>query len=116
MTTPHELWTRYAAIWSASQAARALEMEQCLAAAPRYADPNVSLDGRTALSAYMGQFQASMPGCRFSIDRVAEHHARSLASWRLVDRNGAELQSGVSFARHDDDGRLEDISGFFPLG
>lgn len=110
---PETLWPRYARIWSAEPAARAQELPACLSEAATYADPQTCVEGHAALSAYMGGFQASMPGCGFEIDRVLHHHGRSLAHWHLVSPEGATLQHGISSASHAEDGRLLEITGFF---
>ena len=114
--TPIDLWRRYAAIWSLPAAARAAELDVCLADDATYCDPNGARQGPQALSEYMGGFQASVPGGRFEIASVSSHNGRMLAHWRLMGAEGAALQSGASFALVAEDGRLRDISGFFPLG
>lgn len=112
--TTQELWTRYARIWSADQVTRETELTACLAPDVCYTDPNTTVQGHEALSNYMAGFQAGVPpGAGFEIQAVQEHHARSLAFWTLRGPEGATLQSGVSFARHAEDGRLQDITGFF---
>lgn len=114
--TAHALWARYARIWSAEAPVRDAELPACLAPDVRYTDPNTSLQGHDALSQYMAGFQGSVPpGSAFEITGVRDHHARSLAFWRLVSPAGLTLQSGTSFAHHADDGRLQDITGFFPV-
>ncbi|MGO9135359.1 MAG: nuclear transport factor 2 family protein [Methylovirgula sp.] len=116
--SPDELWTRYSAIWSLSDAAeRGNELSVCLADDATYCDPNGLLTGRDALSSYMAQFQASVPGGQFHIRSVLHHHDRSLAQWSLIGANGSVLQRGTSFGALSDDGRLLAISGFFhPAG
>ncbi|MGE0408000.1 MAG: nuclear transport factor 2 family protein [Amphiplicatus sp.] len=109
------LWPRYAAIWSSVPAHRETELRHCLADDATYCDPNGLLRGRAKLSDYMGGFQQSVPGGRFSIIEVIAHNGRSLARWALLGADGAVLQLGASFAVHDAKGRLKDISGFFPL-
>ncbi len=110
------LWPRYARIWSADPALRQDELQTCLAADAAYCDPNGPLDGPAALSDYMGGFQQSLPGARFEILQVIAHNGRSLARWALRGADGTVLQLGASFATHDAEGRLQTISGFFPLG
>ena len=111
--TPEALWNRYAAIWSLASKHREAELHACLADDATYCDPNGLLGGRSSLSDYMGQFQKSVPGGRFRIQRVIHHHDRSLADWELQGKNGAVLQSGTSFGTLSEDGRLRAISGFF---
>ena len=111
-----DLWNRYAAIWSSDAETRQSELAACLADSATYCDPNVALEGRAALSDYMGGFQESLPGGHFRIVAALDHHGRSLARWQMCGPDGAVLQEGASFADHAPDGRLANINGFFPLG
>ena len=111
------LWDRYAATWSLDDKAREGELSACVAGDVIYCDPNGVLQGRESLSAYMADFQASVPGAVFEIRSVLNHHDRSLARWTLHGPDGRALQAGTSFGSHTDDGRLQAISGFFePAG
>ena len=78
-------------------------------------DPNGIRNGRVELSGYMNGFQQSVPGGSFRIIEVVAHNGRSLAHWALEGADGAILQLGASFATHDNEGRLKQINGFFPL-
>ena len=80
---------------------------------PATAIRTVSGIGRAELSDYMGGFQQSFPGASFEILEVVEHHGRSLTRWALRSPEGAVAHLGGSFATHDAEGRLKDISGFF---
>ena len=111
--TPETLWHRYALIWSSEPALRATELQACVADHCSYCDVNGLLEGREALSQYMGGFQASVKGGRFEILSIIHHHDRMLAEWRLLAPDGAALQTGRSFATRTSDGRLQDITGFF---
>jgi hypothetical protein len=114
--TPESLWQRYARIWSSEPAVRITELQACLADECSYCDVNGLLEGRDALSAYMGGFQQSVKHGRFEILSVIHHHGRMLAEWRLLAPDGAVLQTGRSFATLADDGRLRNITGFFDAG
>jgi hypothetical protein len=111
--TPEALWNRYAAIWSLESTQRDAELRACLADDATYCDPNGLLTGQSALSDYMGQFQKSVAGGRFRIQRVLHHHDRSLADWELRGEDGSVLHTGTSYAALSQDGRLRAISGFF---
>jgi hypothetical protein len=111
--TPHSLWQRYARIWSSEPSLRLSELEACLVDGCVYCDVNGVQEGREALSRYMGGFQESVKGGNFEILSVVHHHDRMLAEWRLLGANGAVLQTGRSFATVSDDGRLQNITGFF---
>jgi SnoaL-like domain len=111
--TPESLWNRYASIWSSEPAVRTIELQACLADRCSYCDANGLIEGRDALSAYMGGFQQNVKGARFEILSVTHHHDRMLAEWRLLGPGGAVLQTGRSFAMVGSDGRLRNITGFF---
>jgi SnoaL-like domain len=106
-------WDRYAAIWSLDAAARASELPACVTGDVTYCDPGGLLQGRQALSDYMGAFQDSVPGGSFRIRSVLHHHDRSLARWTLRGPDGHALQTGTSFGLLAGDGRLHAVTGFF---
>jgi hypothetical protein len=113
------MWQRYADLWSSTPAARAPELNACLSVACVYCDPNGEVRGRPALADYMEGFRQSMPGTRFCVATVAAHNARTLSEWALLAADGSVLQTGRSFAVHDEQGRLREITGFFdeqPMG
>jgi hypothetical protein len=113
--TPDALWRRYAAIWSLGTGERDPELAACLAEDASYCDPNGLVEGRGALSAYMEGFQHSLPGGGFHIRAVHHHHGRTLAHWTLQGPDGKGLQDGTSFGLLSEDGRLQTITGFFPI-
>ena len=111
--TPDQLWQRYADLWSTDAAGDSPEFAACLHEDCRYCDPNGLVSGRRALADYMGRFRQAVPGAHFRIDGVASHNGRTLSRWHLQGADGAVLQTGRSFAQHDEQGRLRDITGFF---
>jgi hypothetical protein len=108
-----EIWKRYAAIWSADEDDRTKELGACLHPECTYCDMNGLVMGRIELGKYMQRFSQSMPGARFRITSVAQHHGRTLSSWTLVNANESILQTGKSFAMCDEQGRFQHITGFF---
>lgn len=114
--TPKKLWDRYAATWSKPEGERLEELQACVVDGVVNCDPRSLAEGCAALSDYMGEFQNALPGGRFEITSVIDHHGRMLAHWTLRSANGDELQAGASYALVSGDGRLLSISGFFPLG
>jgi hypothetical protein len=111
--TPEQLWQRYADLWSTPAAHDSPEFEACLNEAVHYCDPNGPVAGRAALAQYMAGFRAAMPGTRFRIATVVAHNGRTLSAWSLRSAEGVVLQTGRSFAQHDERGRLREITGFF---
>jgi hypothetical protein len=61
----------------------------------------------------MASFQQGFDGHRFEIRTVAGHHDRSLAHWDQLAPDGTVVMQGASAARHDADGRMVEITGFF---
>lgn len=108
-----ETWNKYAQCWSHEESERSTLLPERVTPDVRYRDVNVELAGEDALAAYMAGFQRAFPGHRFVIRDVVEHHQRSMARWSQVDPGGGVVIDGVSFALHDDAGRLYDITGFF---
>src|SRR5438046_1567323 len=102
--TPEFLWQRYARIWSSEAVVIGTELEGCLADECSYCDVNGLLEGREALSKYMGGFQQSVKGGKFEIRSVIHHHDRMLAEWQLLGADGVVLQTGRSFATIASDG------------
>ncbi|MER8188171.1 nuclear transport factor 2 family protein [Kitasatospora sp. NPDC094015] len=113
MSDTQQLWNDYAACWSAEPADRIPALGAVAAHEVAYRDPGTEVTGLTELAAYMAGFAAAFPGHRFRIDEVLEHHDRSLARWTQLDAHGSAASSGISAARHHEDGRLTDITGFF---
>jgi hypothetical protein len=63
----------------------------------------------------MTRMQAIFPGHTFEVFAVDAHHRHSVARWRLLDAHGNHIANGLSHAVHDADGRLADITGFYPV-
>jgi hypothetical protein len=106
-------WERYAACWSMPAPERDSALPLVVGESVVYRDPGTELSGRAELGEYMGSFRAAAPGSRFVIDEVASHHGRSLAKWHHEGGDGEVLARGTSFARHDSDRLLVDVTGFF---
>jgi hypothetical protein len=113
MSDIQQLWNDYAACWSADPADRPAALGAVTVDEVAYRDPGTEVAGLTELAAYMAGFAAAFPGHRFRIDEVREHHDRSLAHWTQLDEQGEPASAGISTARHHEDGRLTDITGFF---
>ena len=107
-----QLWTNYAACWSADPDERLAALGEVAVDDVAYRDPGTEVSGRSELAAYMTGFAGAFPGHRFRIDEVLDHHDRSLARWTQLGESGEPAMAGVSTALHRD-GRLADITGFF---
>ncbi|MBD0673587.1 nuclear transport factor 2 family protein [Streptomyces sp. CBMA156] len=112
MSDSQQLWTNYAACWSADPAEQLAALGAVAVEDVAYRDPGTEVGGLTELAAYMAGFAAAFPGHRFRIDEVVEHHDRSLARWTQLGEQDEPAMAGVSTALHRH-GRLADITGFF---
>ncbi|MDQ0931120.1 MULTISPECIES: nuclear transport factor 2 family protein [Streptomyces] len=112
MNDSQQLWTNYAACWSADPGERLAALGTVAVEDVAYRDPGTEVSGLSELAAYMTGFAGAFPGHRFRIDEVLDHHDRSLARWTQLGEQGEPAMAGVSTALHRD-GRLADITGFF---
>ncbi|MGW2677657.1 nuclear transport factor 2 family protein [Streptomyces sp. NPDC001436] len=113
MSDTQQLWNDYAACWSAAPADRLAALAAVAVDGVAYRDPGTEVAGLTGPAGYMAGFAGAFPGHRLRIDDVLEHHGRSLARWTRLDEQGGPASAGISTARHHEDGRLTDITGFF---
>ncbi|WP_020593331.1 hypothetical protein [Kiloniella laminariae] len=113
--TTEDLWNRYAASWTSAPDIRDKELAFCLSEGASYCDPVSEELNAMELSSYMSRFQEAFPGHRFRINKVQEHHNKSLAQWEMLDQAGRAIQQGVSHVVLSADGKFQKISGFFDL-
>ena len=116
-----EIVATYGAAWNETdEAKRTALLDQSWADDGAYQDPTATVDGRDALIAHIGGFQAMMPG--HTIDQasgVDTHNGVFRFAW--VMRNGDTIAlEGMDFGELAPDGRIQRIEGFFgpfpPLG
>lgn len=109
-----EIVATYGAAWNETdEAKRTALLEQAWADDGAYRDPTAAVDGRAALVAHIGGFQAMMPG--HSIDQASAVDAHDdVFRFAWVMRGGGEvLLEGVDFGELAPDGRIKRIEGFF---
>ena len=114
--------TQYMAAWNElDDTARRILLAQCWSNSGVYLDPNVSLAGRDALAAKIGEVLAGRPGARLEfMSGIDVHHNVVRFLWRLVRADGTCGDISIDFGEVGPDGRLVKIAGFFgappPLG
>ncbi|GHF48676.1 hypothetical protein GCM10017056_20280 [Seohaeicola zhoushanensis] len=110
-----EVIAAYGAAWLEADADRRLALlETCWSDAGHYLDPGADVQGRQGLADHIGQFHARMPGARIELTSGAStHHGRAHFCCRMVTPEGAVAAEGVDFGRLAQDGRLDEIVGFF---
>jgi hypothetical protein len=108
------VWERYVASWRAQAVAekRAL-FQTCLAPECRYTDPLQIAQGWDALLVYMALFQEQLPGAHFVTEYFATHHQKSIAKWKMLSADAAQVGEGISYGEYDANGLLVAMTGFF---
>ncbi len=80
----------------------------------RSVDPLAAVEGRDAIDAMVAGVQESYPGHRFArVGEVRAHHDRAQFAWEMRSPEGAVVLSGIDCVRLAEDGRIEDLAGFF---
>jgi hypothetical protein len=115
MPNLQEIVALYGSAWNEPDAAaRRRALEHAWADAGVYSDPTACVEGREALVAHIGGFQAQMPGARLALTSgVDEHHGAIRFTWTLYAPDGSIFTEGVDFGELAADGRLRRITGFF---
>ena len=109
----NKLWDTYAGTWTLAGPERIEVLATCVDADVTYCDPSSKVSGIENLSAHMAGFQENFPGARFRIRNVYEHNSRTIAKCDLVQADDAVAMRGISFAQLGEDGKMQEISGFF---
>ena len=107
-------WDTYTKSWSERDTSKRLQLfEQCLNPDCVYTDPLAQATGYVQLSGYMSELQKNIPGVKFVTTDFKSHHDRSLTHWNMTDGKGNILAQGASYGMYGDDGRLQQMTGFF---
>ncbi len=111
-----ENWDKYSEVWSLPEAGeRVSRLKELTASGMTYTDPTTAVEGVEALAETMGNFQKDIPGAKFVITQVIEHHQQSLAHWEMQGADGSVMMPGTSHALLSDDGKFRSFTGFFPI-
>ena len=81
-----------------------------------YTDPTAHVDGRDALVAHIGQFQANPQFKGFSIVQTSDidvHHQVFRFEWAMQDPAGKTVTGGMDYGEFDENGAITKIVGFF---
>ena len=115
-STPHrQIWELYAkGCVTTDEDTRRTLLDQSVDPNCVYTDPTQQCLGIDGLIGMILRFQQACPGHTFRSVRFVEHTGRSLADWEQIDGEGNVVLTGTSYSRRGDDGRLVEMTGFFP--
>ena len=108
------VWNTYLSAWSEISAEeRALRLGRCVTDDCVYTDPTDQRHGRNDLIARIELSKQKYPGAHFVNDNFLHHHGQGLCHWTMYDGEGKVLAKGTSYSRLSEDGRLQQMTGFF---
>lgn len=92
-------------------------LEQCWAREGVFRDRYGFVEGRDALSDYIGGVQMMMSGAKLQVAGVsAQTHFYVRHPWKSVNADGDVLARGTNFLQLDLDGRIASVVGFWDQG
>ncbi len=106
----------YFAMWNETDRARRKEVTGATwVPDASYVDPRFTADGHDGLDKMVAGVHAAYPGHRFRLSNAVDaHHDRARWGWEFAGPDdGAPLATGVDYAVVADDGRLQQVTGFF---
>ena len=107
--------TAYGSAWNEpDEGARRQLLESAWADDATYCDPTANIEGREALIAHIGALQVAMPGHTIDVVTAAdEHDGHVRFGWVMHGPDGSAVLEGMDYGHLADDGRLQQIVGFF---
>jgi hypothetical protein len=105
----------YLAMWNETDPERRAEtIRRAWVEDGRYVDPAIEAEGHDGLSRMVAAVHARFPGHRFRrTSGVDCHHDSVRFAWELVAPDGSITVAGIDVGRLAEDGRLQQITGFF---
>lgn len=105
---------KYIETWNIVDAAeRRAAIDELFTENVEYADPNVHIEGRAALDAYIVETQKQISGGVFSLaSDVSTHHGLGRFTWQVGPVGGAPFVVGYDFIAVEN-GQVRRLYGFF---
>lgn len=89
-------------------------VQRIWAADGRLVDPPLAASGHAGIVNQAAQLLSQFPGHRFvRSSGIDSHHGMARYAWQLVNPAGAVVLEGIDIAQVDDQGRLQQVTGFF---
>ncbi|MEL6533923.1 MAG: nuclear transport factor 2 family protein [Bacteroidota bacterium] len=115
-TEPTKTIALYASAWGEPDENKRRELlEASFAEGGEYSDPTVWVEGREALVQHIGGFLTQNPGAKVHLLKPAEFHHEKYGrfDWIMQMADGTVVIIGMDFVAFDDEGMIEQITGFF---
>jgi hypothetical protein len=106
---------RYFAAWNEQKPDRRLGLvREAWHADGRYVDPIAQACGHDAISDMIGAVHAKYPRVALRVGSVLDaHHDVVRFVWEIVGEDDTVALAGLDVAHFSDDGRIDDVRGFF---
>ena len=109
-----ELWSTYSNAWrDVSSEERGRLLKASVADDVTFTAPGTNGRGVADLISMLEEFQRTYPGAYFDTTVLIVQNGQSLATWSMLDRTGAAILGGNSYARWGDEGRIVHLAGFW---
>ena len=111
-----EVWEIWCKSWKVTNPEEKTALfRTCLDTVCQYHDPLAKVDGWQQIMSYMAEFHERFPGAYFVTTEFLTHGDKSIARWEMRGDNDIVLGDGMSYGEYTDQGRLKQMTGFFPV-
>lgn len=104
----------YARVWDSRTSDWQQLLAQVVSDSCTYSNMVISGVGLESLALAIKTFHSTNPESVFATTAYMEQHGKSLGHWNLIDSAGKVMMSGSNHTAYDADGRMVQISGFWP--
>ncbi|MEA9389798.1 nuclear transport factor 2 family protein [Acerihabitans sp. TG2] len=109
-----ELWATYSNAWrEVSSQERGRLLKSSVADDVTFTAPGTSGRGVADLISMLEEFQRTYPGAYFDTTVLIVQNNQLLATWSMLDRTGAVILNGNSYARWGEGERIVHLAGFW---
>jgi hypothetical protein len=112
--TLQQVWKSYQDAWAdIAVADREHLLKQSVADDVIFTSPPSEGQGFANLIGHIGQFQEQFPGAYFKSHKLFTQHGQLLSEWTMYNKDGSEFLTAHSYARFNEQGRLNHLAGFW---
>jgi hypothetical protein len=109
-----KLWATYSNAWrDVSSEERGHLLKSSVTDDVTFTAPDTNGRGVADLTSMLEEFQRTYSGAYFDTTVLIVQNNQLLATWSMLDRTGAVLLNGNSYARWDEEERIVHLAGFW---